>query len=56
MFSLALFWNSKNLLILFTYFDRQLFQRIGPLTDIANREVFRDVRGSEKFIKEKFVG
>ena len=29
---------------------------IGPLSDIANRVVFRNVRGTEKFIKEKLVG
>ena len=33
----------------------QLFQRIGPLTDIVNCEVFSNLHGTEKFIKEKFV-
>lgn len=30
-------------------------QRTGPLTDIANRVVFRNVRGNKNFIKEKLV-
>ena len=34
----------------------QLFQRSGPLADIANRVVLRNIRGIEKFIKEKLVG
>ena len=54
--SLALFLNSKKLSISFSSFERQLFQRSGPLADIANRVVFRNVRGTEKFIKEKLVG
>ena len=33
-----------------------MFQRIGPLADIANRVVFRNICGTEKFIKEKLVG
>ena len=53
---LALFLNSKKLPISFSSFERQLFQRSGPLDDIANRLVFRNVRGTEKFIKEKLVG
>ena len=34
----------------------QLFQRSGPLADISKCVVFRNVRGTEKFIKEKLVG
>ena len=33
-----------------------MFQRTGPLADIANRVVFSNVRGTKKFIKEKLVG
>ena len=50
IFSLTLFLNSKKLSITFSSFKRQLFQRSGPLADIANREVFRDVCDTEKFI------
>ena len=56
IFSLALFLNSKKLSIYFSFFDGQLFQRSGPLAEIANRVVFRNVRATEKFIKEKLVG
>ena len=55
IFSLALFLNNKKLSISFSSFERQLFQRIGPLADIANCVVFKNVGGTEKFIKEKFV-
>ena len=54
--SLALFLNSKKLSISFSSFERQLFQRSGPLADIAKRVVFRNVRGTEELIKEKLVG
>ena len=40
----------------FSFFERQLFQRSGHLADIANRVVCRNVRGTDKFIKEKLVG
>ena len=33
-----------------------MLQRSGPLADIAKRVVFRNVYGTEKFIKEKLVG
>ena len=33
-----------------------MFQRNGPLADIAKRVVFRKVCGTEKFIKKKLVG
>ena len=56
IFSLALFLNSKKLSIYFLFFERQLFQKSGPLADISNRVVFRNVRGTDKFIKEKLVG
>ena len=56
IFSLALFLNNKKLSIFFSYFERQLFQRNGSLADIAKRVVYRNVRGNEKFIKEKLVG
>ena len=46
----------KKLSISFSSFERQLFQRSGHLADIAKRVVFRNVRGTEKFIKEKMVG
>ena len=48
--------NSKKLLISFSFFERQLFQRIVSLVDIGNRVTFRNIRGTEKFIKEKSVG
>ena len=32
-----------------------MFQRIGPLTDIGDSEVFKNGRGNEKFIQEKIV-
>ena len=56
IFSLALFLNSKKLSISFSSFERQLFQRSGSLADITKRVAFRNVRGTEKFIKEKLVG
>ena len=56
IFSLALFLNSKKLSISFSSFERQFFQGSGPLADIANRAVFRNVRGTEKFLEEKLVG
>ena len=37
------------------FFEKQLLQKIGPLTDIANRVAFRNVLGIKKFIKEKLV-
>ena len=55
IFSLAYFLNSKKLSIFFSSFERQLFQRSGPLANIAKRVVFRKVRGTEKFVKEKLV-
>ena len=33
-----------------------MFQRSGLLADIAKRVVFRNVRATEKFIKENLVG
>ena len=56
IFSLALFLNNKKLSISFSSFERQLFQRSGPLAGTANRVVLRNVPGTEKFIKEKLVG
>ena len=56
IFSLALCLNSKKFYFSFLFFERQLLQIIGPLADIANRVVFRNIRGNEKFIKEKLVG
>ena len=58
IFSLTPFLKlyGKKLSISFSSFERQLFQRIGPLADIARRVVFRNVRGTEKFIKEILVG
>ena len=50
---LALCLNSKKLSISFSFFERQVFQRRGPIADIANRIVFRNVRDTEKFFKEK---
>ena len=32
-----------------------MFERIGTLADIANYVVFRNVRGTEKFIKGKLI-
>ena len=56
IFSLALFLNSKKLSTSFSSFERQLFQRSGPLAEIAKLVVFSNVHGTEKFIKEKLVG
>ena len=56
IFSSALCLNSKKFSISFSIFERQPFQRIGPLADIENRVVFSNVRGNETFIKEKLVG
>ena len=56
IFSLALFLKNKKLSISFSSFERHLLQRSGPLADIAKRVVFRNVYGTEKFIKEKLVG
>ena len=50
IFFVDLCLNSKKLSISFSFFERQLFQRIGPLADIANRVVFRNVHDTEKFI------
>ena len=50
---LSLCLNSKKLPISFLFFERQLFQRRGPIADIANRIVFTNVRDIEKFFKEK---
>ena len=50
IFFVDLCLNSKKLSISFSFFERQLFQRIGPLADTANRVVFRNVHGTEKFI------
>ena len=41
--------------ISFTFFERQLFQESGLLADIANRVVFRNVYGTEKFINDKLL-
>ena len=54
-FSLALCLNSKELSISFLVFERQLFKRIGPLTNTAKCVVIRNVPGTEKFIKEKLL-
>ena len=56
IYSLALVLNSKKLSISFSSFERQLFQSSGPIAHIANRVTFRNVRGTEKFIKERLVG
>ena len=56
IFSIALFLSNKKLSISYSSFERQLFQRSGPLADIVKRVVFKNVRGTEKFIKEKLVG
>ena len=56
IFSLAHFLNSKKLSIFFSSLERQLFQRSGPLANIASQVVFRNFCGTEKFIKEKLVG
>ena len=56
IFSLALFLNSKKLSISFSSFEEQSFERSETLANIAKRVVFRNVRGTEKFIKEKLVG
>ena len=56
IFSLALSLNSKKLSISFYSLESQLFQRSGPLADIAKHVVFRNVRGTEKFIKGELVG
>ena len=50
------FLNIKKLIISFSFSEKQLFQRIGPLTDIANRVVFRNGRDTEKLIGEKLMG
>ena len=54
--SLALFLNSNKLSISFSFFERQLFQRSGPLADTANHVVFGNIYGTEKFIQGKLVG
>ena len=54
--SLVICLNSKRESISFSFFERQLFQRVGPLTDIANSVVFRNIGRPENFIKEKLVG
>ena len=54
--SLVICLNSKRKSISFSFFERQLFQRVGPLTDIANRVVLRNIGRPENFIKEKLVG
>ena len=43
------------LLIPLSFFERQLFQRSGRQAEIANRVVFKNVRGTKKFFKEKLV-
>ena len=56
IFFVDLCLNSKKLSISFSFFERQLFKRSGPLADIPNRLVFRNVGGTKKFIKKKLVG